>query len=302
MKAILTMFMGVYTAVLTPMREDYSCDHKELARHCKDLVDRGCNGIVLFGTTGEGSSFSVEEREAALKELIALGVDPQKIIFGISCCAVPDAVRLASLAVNLNCSAVLIVPPFFFKNVNEDGVIAYYREIIQRVESPDLKVFLYHIPQYSGVPITLNIIKALRDEFPENVIGLKESEGNLPLTKEILKAIPGFAVFVGNETHISEAVQLGAVGGISGIANAYPELICSLYAYGKDRQQTDNNEKVCNIIQAIKKYPLFPAIKSVVEHQKGRAWHVVRPPLIPLNQSQRRELADEIVSLDQVTG
>lgn len=243
---------GVYAAALTPMYEDLRCNSKALYNHCNDLIRRGCKGVVLFGTTGEGTSFSVTEREQVINEVIQLGMDPQQIIIGISCCAIDDAIKLTSLAIDHHCAAVLIAPPFFYKSVSEEGVINFYKKIIRSVNHKELKILLYHIPQYSGVPITLNVIKTLTEEFPNTVIGIKESEGNLDFTKEILSTLKDFKVFVGNESHISEAVQLGAAGGISGIANAYPELICSLF----DLKNPNNNSTVKDLIQSLKNYPL----------------------------------------------
>lgn len=288
---------GVYAAALTPMHEDLSCNDEELAVHCKDLISRGCKGIVLFGTTGEGTSFSVREREKTITKLIELGINPEKILLGISCCAIDDVLQLTKVGIEQHCAAVLIAPPFFYKNVDGLGVIDFYRKIIQKVDHPNVKIILYHIPQFTGVSITLKIIKTLIEEFPENVIGIKESEGNFSFTKEILSTFPGFKLFVGNELHISEAVQLGAFGGISGIANAFPELICSLYEFGNHQQKVNNNLSAQNIINSIKKYSLFPAIKSIVEKQKGCAWHVVRPPLISLEKKESQILLEALENL-----
>lgn len=193
---------------------------------------------------------------------------------------------------------MLIAPSFFYKNVSEEGVFNFYRNVIQSVSHPELKILLYHIPQYTGVPITINVIKALKDEFSSTIIGIKESEGNLDFTKEILLTFENFEVFVGHELHISEAVGLGAAGGISGIVNAYPELICSLYEYGKDQEKPNYNPTAKNIIQALKKYPIFPAIKGMVESQKGMDWRIMRPPLISLNEQQEQELIESIKSLN----
>jgi 4-hydroxy-tetrahydrodipicolinate synthase len=283
---------GVYAAALTPMREDFSCNSEALVAHCNDLMSRGCQGVVLFGTTGEGSSFSVREREQAIVDAIRLGLDPQKMIIGISCCAVDDVVKLASLAIERQCAAVLIGPPFFYKNVSEEGVVNFYRSVIRSINRSELKILLYHIPKYSGVPITINIIKSLREEFPNHVIGIKESDGNLHFTKEILATFSHFKVFVGNELHISEAVQLGAAGGISGVVNAYPELICSLYDYGKDQTKPNHNPIAENVIQSLKKHPIFSAIKGVVANNKGADWHVMRPPLVALNEQQKQALSE----------
>lgn len=293
-KTTPSLVPGVYAASLTPMHEDLSCNYQELAKHCQDLIDRGCQGIVLFGTTGEGTSFSVAEREKTVKNVVQLGIDPHRILVGISCCAIDDAATLASVAIEQQCAAVLIAPPFFYKHVDEVGVIDFYRKVIQKVNHPALRIILYHIPQCSGVPLTLHVIKKLREEFPKAVIGLKESEGNLSFTKYILAAIPDFQVFVGREPQISEAIQLGASGAISGIANAYPELICSLYKFGKDHKQANNNEMIQKIVKTLSNYPIFPAIKHLVEKQKGAAWHLLRPPLTPLTLQQSKACLENL--------
>lgn len=281
-----TLFCGVYAAAATPMRADLSCDYEELARHYQHLIAKGCTGIILFGTTGEGPSFSVDERKKALHALIPLGVDPCRCMVGVACCSIAETVDLMRCAARLNYSAAMIVPPFFFKSVGDDGVINFYREALQ--QAPGIKVLLYHIPQLSGVPITLPVIRTLIAEFPGIVLGVKESEGSLDLTRAMLREHPGFKVFVGNESQIKEAVGAGAAGAISGLANIYPELICSLYE-GKGPQ-----ELVDRILEALQGYPLFPAIKSLIEAQKGAAWHAMRPPLVPLDEARRQLLFSKI--------
>lgn len=285
---------GVYAASLTPMYDNYQCNHQELVAHCHDLINRGCRGVLLFGTTGEGPSLPVKERATAIKELVRSGIDPQKLMIGVGCSAIEDTVELVSTALDHNCSTLVIPPPFYYKNVDDSGVITFYREVIQRVAHSDWKLFLYHIPQYSGVPITLNIIKALREEFPTIVTGIKESEGNLSFIKEILLTLPSFKLFVGRELQIAEAVKLGGMGGISGMANAFPELICSLFECGKDQQKPNHHQIVDDLTTTLRKYPLFPALKSLVENQKGTAWHILRPPLTPLDPNQSRTLIQTI--------
>lgn len=291
-----SFFNGVFAATLVPMQADLSCDDEELARHCHDLMARGCCGIALFGTTGEGASFSVEERKQVLKNLIASGINPQRLILGICCTAILDAVHLVQAALEANCLAILVVPPFFYKNISDEGVIGFYREIIQRTCNPSLRIILYHIPQFSGVPFNLSIIKALREEFPDTIIGMKDSEGNIPLIKDILANCPGFKVFAGREYLLSEAVQLGAVGGISGMANVFPELLCSLYEYGRDQKNPNRNSDIKHILEVMQKYPIFPALKSIVEHKNGEKWRTLRPPLIPLTHQQKQALLKGLAS------
>jgi len=287
---------GIYAAALTPMHSDLSCDSHQLVQHCFDLVQRGCKGIVLFGTTGEGPSFSVKERIDVLEEVIDEGFDPQKIILGNGGANIQETVDLARAAIKCDCAALLVAPPSFFKNIQEEGVIAFYREIIRRVADPNLRILLYHIPQYSGVPIALEIIEALRLEFPDIVIGIKESEGNLAFAKKVIDAFPDFMVFVGKETHIIEAVNYGASGSICGLANLFPELICSLFAKGKSANCA-NPREIEFFFQVLKEYPFIPAFKSWMENKRGPAWHYVRPPLIPLDAAKSNQF---ISSLEQM--
>ena len=276
---------GVYAAVLTPMRSDFSCDYTKLASHCIELMNQGCTGVALFGTTGEGPSFSLAERIEALQKLILEGLDPRTIILANGSSGIWDTVALGREVLKHGCAALLVAPPSFYKNVSDVGVLAFYREIIQRVANPKLRILLYHIPQLSGVPISLKVIETLRGEFPEIVIGIKESEGNLPFAKAILEAFPGFKVFVGKESHIIESVHLGGSGTICGIANLYPELICSLYSQGKEAN-SPNPAAIENVFKALNGIPFIPAAKSLMERRQGEIWHAVRPPLIPLSTSQ----------------
>lgn len=276
---------GVYAAVLTPMHPDLSCDHKTLASHCFDLVRRGCSGIALFGTTGEGPSFSLVERLEALQRLTLAGFDPAKIILANGSSGISETVKLGREAVNLKCAALLIAPPSFYKNITDDGVLAFYREIIQRIANPDLPILLYHIPQFSGVPISLEVIQQLHQEFPEVVVGIKESEGNLSFTKQILERFPNFKVFVGNEKQIIDSVYLGGAGTICGIANLYPELICSLYQEGK-KGLSPNPESLNATFTALKSLPFIPAAKALMKQREGDVWRTVRPPLVSLSKNE----------------
>lgn len=278
---------GVYAAALTPLHSDLSCNHEVLAKHCLQLIDRGCKGIVLFGTTGEGPSFSVDERKETIKKVISRGLDPKKIIVANGSSCLKDTVELTLAALEYNCSACLIAPPCFFKNVTDEGVIAFYREVIQRVSNPHLQVILYHIPKYSGVPITVNIVKTLCEEFPGIVIGIKESEGNISLTKEILKTVPQFKVFVGKEKQIPLAVSCGASGTMCGMANVWPELICSLYDRG-------NSPELEPIFLALENRPFIACCKALLADKKNPNWRLVRPPLVSLSAEESDLLKQKV--------
>ena len=287
----LTIEKGVYVAAITPLTKNLSCDNTHLANHCLDLLHRGCQGVVLFGTTGEGPSFSIKEKKETLRAVISKGLNPQNIIMGSGFSSLQDTVELCQAALDNNCLACLITPPFFYKKISDEGVIAFYREVIQRVSNFRLKVILYHIPQYSGVPLTLNIVKTLFEEFPDTIVGVKESKGNLSLVKEILEAVPHCQVFVGKEKLIPQAMRLGASGTICGMANFWPELICSIYEKG-DLSQL---EQISAILQ---KYSLIPALKALFAFKKGFDLRLVRPPLVPLSAEEVQQLTEQLVELN----
>ena len=278
-------FQGIYAAALTPLHEDLSCDHEAHAAHCKHLIEEGCSGVVPFGTTGEGPSFNVAERRQGIQALIERGIDPQKIIVSVGCPSIEDTVELTKAS--LHCAAVLMMPPYFFKNITDAGVIAFYREVIRRVNDPRLKIFLYHFPMLSGVPISLEVIRVLRAEFPSLIVGIKESEGNVKFIGDILQEFPGFRVFPGKETLLAAAVKLGAAGGINGVANLCPQLLCDLY---QSNARQSEIEQISALFQGV---PFIPACKILLEKKTGYPWNRLRPPLVSLREEQsRRLLAD----------
>lgn len=271
--AILVL-MELYAATLTPLKPDLACDVPELARHCHELLSRGVHGIALFGTTGEGNSFAVSECVTVLQKLIAKGLSAEHLILGNGSRGLGDTIALGQAALKAGCKKLLIAPPCFYKNLSDEGVIEFYRQVIRAVG--DFKLILYHIPQYSGVPLSLSIIDQLYREFPDNLFGLKESEGNLEFTKAVLKGFPKLKVYVGKETQIEEAVKLGAAGSICGKANIAPELILS--------------GDVTELADAMAGFPFIAACKAVMEKKHGAAWSRVRPPLTPLTPDQKRSL------------
>ncbi len=271
---------GIWAASLTPLDGNLHCDGDALEAHCSDLVRRGCRGVVLFGTTGEGPSFSVSEKIEILEKLITKGFPAAKIVLGNGSGNVSDTADLARAATKVGCAAMLIAPPAFFKNVSENGVLAYYRQILQKVSCPFL---VYHLPQYTGVSITLSIIETLLREFPREIIGIKESEGNPLLARKFIDAFPSLQVFVGKESQIAETTAHGGAGSICGIANLYPEKIVSLYENGRA-------EGLMPIFEALKGVPFICAAKAILEERHGPVWHAVRPPLVPLDPQQKKSL------------
>lgn len=185
---------GVIVATLTPMLDDLSPDHEALAAHSRWLLDSGCHGIALLGTTGEASSFTLTERMELLDRLVDAGIEPHRLLVGTGCCAAGDAVKLTRHATSRDVAGALMLPPFYYKEVTDEGLFAFFARVIEEVNDPRLKIYLYHFPRMSGVPVTSGLIERLLSAYPGVVAGLKDSSGDLDHMRGLCRAFPGLRV------------------------------------------------------------------------------------------------------------
>jgi len=257
------------------------------------LINRGCTGVALFGTTGEGPSMSSHERENLLRQITSQGLETNKVIVSNGAGSIADTVSLGKLALSLGYETYLVAPPTFFKNVSDEGTVAYYRAVINGIASEKIKIILYHIPQFTGVPITNFVVKTLLQEFSSIVVGLKESEGNLPFTKSLLEQYPHFKIFVGHEKQIIQAVRLGGAGSICGAANLYPELISSFCKLAEDTAR-ETPEQIIQLVNVMGNLNFVSAYKAVMEKRRGEIWSTVRPPLTPLNKEEKSQFISKL--------
>ncbi len=278
---------GIWAAALTPVTESYSVHNEALTAHCNSLLKRGCNGVVLFGITGEGPSFSIEERIATLKTLIKRGIPPEKILMGNGSANLSDTIALAGAVVQSKCADYLVAPPSFFKNVPEEGILSFYQALLSTV--PDLRILLYHIPQYSGVSITPYLIEKLYQQFPKQILGLKESEGNPALIDHFLAKHPYLSLLIGNEKFLFDSLLKGASGAISGLANLFPEQLYQIYLAAQRGEKKDPTT-LSQTASKLKQYPFIPAAKAILEKEHGPAWHHLIPPLMPLTPQEKESL------------
>jgi 4-hydroxy-tetrahydrodipicolinate synthase len=279
---------GVWCATLTPVEADGTIDRVRLVDHVQRLFASGVDGIALFGTTGEGQSFSADERRGGLEALLAGGIDPKRILAGTGCAALPETVELTRHAVASGCAGALVLPPFFFKDVSTDGVYASFARIIDEVRDERLRLYLYHIPQVSGVAIPNAAIARLKDTYPSILAGVKDSECNLDHSLRLLAAFPELSIFVGFEPHLPAALAAGGAGTICGIANLYPRLIRRLHDRAADAEHRQDLAIVERFIAALEAYPLFPAFKALQAQLTGDpAWNTLRLPLVPLDARAR---------------
>ena len=290
---------GVFAPVLTPFDQRLAPDVDRFVAHCRWLIDQGV-GLAIFGTNSEAASLSVAERIALTDSVLQAGVPAARLMPGTGGCSVTDAITLTKHAVQNGAGGALMLPPFYYKGVSDEGLFAYYAEVIERVASEQLRIYLYHIPQITHVPISLNLIEMLRKRYPDTVVGAKDSSGNWDNTKAMMDnfAADGFDVFPASESLLSKAMPLGAAGCISATVNMNPAGIHALYegwngADGATLQATA--DVIRNIFQAV---PMIPAMKRVVAEFSGAAsWSVVRPPLCALGESAATQLRGALAAV-----
>ncbi len=288
---------GVFAPVLTPFGADLAPDPRRFASFCRWLLDHGCTGLAPFGTTSEANSLSAGEREALLDALLAGGVPADRLMPGTGCCALPDSVRLTAHAVRRGCAGVLMLPPFYYKAVTEDGLFRAFAEVIERVGDDRLRVYLYHIPPVAQVPITAKLVERLLRAYPRAVAGMKDSSGDFGNTKAMLDlfAKVGFDVFVGSERFLLENLRAGGVGCITATGNVNAAAIDRLYAGWRGADAERLQEDVNAVRGIVEKHPVIPALKAVVAEESGDAgWVTVRPPLVALAREKAEPLLADL--------
>jgi 4-hydroxy-tetrahydrodipicolinate synthase len=290
---------GVLSPVITPFNADLSPDSERFIAQCQWLVSQNC-GLAVFGTNSEANSLSVNERIALLDSLVSADVDAKRMMPGTGCCALTDTVRLTEHAVKAGCAGVLMLPPFYYKDVSEDGLFASFAEVIERVGDSRLRIYLYHIPPVAVVGITTKLVERLLKAYPTAIAGMKDSSGDWTNTKKFLDAFAksGFDVFVGSESFLLANMKEGGAGCISATANVNPAMIDKLYQEWRNGDAADQQKRLDAIRKATGQYVMIPALKSVVAHYaKDPEWARVRPPLVALSQEQAAKVVQDLDTL-----
>ncbi len=291
-------FSGILSPVLTPFTKDLKPDSRRLVKLCRWLSSQNV-ALVLFGTTSEANSLSLEEKISLLNDLIDAEINPSLLMPGTGCCSLTETVQLTSHAVKLGCKGTLMLPPFFYKDINDDGLFRSYAETIERVGDSALKIYLYHIPPVSGVNISLDLIERLVIRYPNTIVGVKDSSGNWENTQSILeRQWDDFRVFAGSEHFLLQTMRAGGAGCISATANINPNAIYNLYKKWKSNQADDLQKQLNQVRATLESYPMIPALKSVVSYySKHPDWTIVRPPFISLEKETQKELIQKLKSL-----
>ena len=288
---------GVLAPVITPFKTDLSPDSDRLAAHCRWLIAQGA-GLAVFGTNSEANSLSLNEKMRLLDSLVQGGIDPTAMMPGTGSCALTDAVELTGHAVKLGCAGALMLPPFYYKGVTDDGLFAFYSEVIQRVASDDLRIYLYHIPPISQVSISLKLIDRLVKEYPDNIAGIKDSSGDWENTRALNEGgWADFRVFCGSESFLLQNMQHGGAGCISATANVNPKAIRELYNSWEGSQAQQAQQELNEVRSLFQQYPMIPALKAATAYfARDDEWRRVRPPIVELESQQREQLEAQMRS------
>lgn len=297
-------FSGVIAPVLTPFGDDGTPDPDRFVEHAEWLMspEGGCTGLAPFGTTSEANSLGLDERMELLEDLVDAGIEPLNLMPGTGTCSLQDTAILTQHAMDLGCGGVLMLPPFYYKQPSEEGLFRYFADVIDEVGDDRLKVYLYHIPPVSQVGFPLSLIERLRKEFPETVVGLKDSSGDWSNMKAILDAFPGFELFPGAELYMLDGLRNGAAGVISATANVSGKMMRELFDNWQGEDADKKQQQISALRMAIQAYPMIPMLKALVAHfRSDPGWAEMRPPFIAMPTEEAKSAVTAITSEHKFT-
>ena len=275
---------GIWSPAVTPLTATGSPDVERFAAHALWLLERGCDGIAVFGTTGEATSFGLSERMSLLESALAEGLPAAAAMVGTGCPSVADTLVLSRHAIGLGIQRLLVLPPYYYKGVSDEGVYRAYAELIEGLSGAQAKLFLYNFPRLSGVAISVGVVERLRAAYPEVVAGIKDSSGDPDSLRAYLGAFANLAIFPGSETLLLEGLKHGGAGCITASANLGAVLIKRVYeTWSRDADAEGHQERISQIRAILQRAPMIPLLKHLLaHHHRDKGWRRVRPPLVEL--------------------
>ena len=287
---------GVLSPVVTPFDRELRADGERYIQHCRWLLEQGV-GLAVFGTNSEANSMSVAEKIALLDALAAADLPAARIMPGTGCCAIADTAELTRHAVRLGCAGVLMLPPFYYKGVSDEGLFRSYAQVIERVGDSRLRIYLYNIPPVAQVPISLSLIERLLKAYPGTIAGIKDSSGDWSNTRAMLEQFQphGFDVFAGSESFLLATLRGGGVGCITATGNVNAGAIARL-ARSWQQPDADVQQAALNTVRGMfQQFPMISALKATIAHYAvDPGWAAVRPPLVELDETQRAALVQAL--------
>jgi 4-hydroxy-tetrahydrodipicolinate synthase len=278
---------GVYAAAVTPLRADGYLDLDGIPRLLDYLARRGCHGALLLGTTGEGPSFSPGERLALLRAALPIRQSRTDFRFlaGTGTPSLDETIALTQAAFDLGVDGVVTLPPYYFRKVSDDGLFAWYAEVLRRAVPEGGILLGYHIPPVTGVPLSLDLLARLKDAFPDRFAGIKDSSGEAAFARQLAQRFGGkLAVFTGNDRLFSQVLELGACGCITAMANVISPLLRRLWdAFHAHLPVSDIQQQLNAARDVMDRYPpAAPLLKGILASEHGFPAWAMRPPLLPL--------------------
>ena len=294
---------GTYCAALTPFNVDYSINKKLLLDHCRYLLSQKIDGIAIFGSTGEGNSLSVEEKLDAINFLIENKIDPKKLLPGTGLSSIKDTVKFTKTVGKMNVRGVLVLPPFYYKNVSSEGIIDYYKRLLEEVNDSKLQYLLYHIPQITGVNIDFNVIEKLLSRYPDNIIGIKDSSGDSDNMLKMIKYFKNFSVFSGSDSLALRVVKGGGAGAITAVSNISGRLLSFIINNWKNESSISNFKELQSLQEEIRsnvfhQQPISTLKAFISIKENNLEWNRLLPPLTLLHEPSKNT---SIISLLELT-
>lgn len=284
----------VVPAVVTPFSE--GGEHllfDWIPQHLAYLQDRGADGVLALGTNGEGVSLSLQERRDVIDGVLAHR-GRLAVFIGTGCASLPETIELSRYAVERGADAALVVPPFYFKQIESEGLIAFYETLLDALP-PQRKVILYNIPQMSGVEISDELVDALVERHPERLLGIKDTSGSPERTRRYVERYPQLAVYSGGDHNPAQALEAGALGAISGDANVLPDRFAAVFrAHDTGEDIAAPQAKADDIHEAMRGLPSHSAIKHLLHLVAGLPLTHVRPPLRDLTPDEVETLSHRV--------
>jgi len=300
-----TTLPAVLAPVISPFNNQGRIDVPKLLKQCQWLRSNDV-GVAIFGTNSESNSISSIEKMEVLEKLVAGGLDPKIMMPGTGACSVAETVFMTSTAVKAGCAGVLMLPPFYYKDVSDDGLFSYFSEVIEQVGDSRLQIYLYNIPPITKIPMSLALLERLIKAYPNTIAGMKDTSGDWSYTEVVLKqfAPQGFRVFAGNELFLLRTMQNGGYGCISSMVNIDPSRNAYLAAHWQDSNADQLQAELDQVRAALVKFPTVPTMKAVIAHfSKDPEWARVRPPLVSLTAEQKTQMALELEKINfSITG
>lgn len=277
---------GVCSAALTPFDSEFRPDERTAIEYYDELLRSGCDALNLMGTTGEAMSIATEDRLHFMEAIAQSGLPLERMMVGTGAASFRDALRLTRTALDLRFAAALVMPPFFYRNISDDGVLNFFERFFEGVQAAQKSILLYNFPAMSGITFHADLVDRLLEAFPGLIAGMKDSSNDIALQTEILERHPGFLVYPGSEIGLADARRRGSAGCISASVALWPQIAAQVWRGERPQDElTHRRELLAGL-------PMVPAVRALLARRtKNREWERCIPPQMPLDERRAGALA-----------